>query len=309
VFPDSNRARTVLDALVNELSRLGVNLETGQPVTALEPNTDGWRLQAADRWHEARRVVLATGGLSVPKTGSDGAGLRLAEALGHRIVPTTPALVPLLLDGGLHARLSGVAHDAVINVEIDGRTQARIAGPLLWTHFGISGPVALNASRHWARAKLQNRNVRLTLNFCPSSSFEALDRRLVELTASRPRASIVTLVSTLLPTAVASALMSQLGIDPETGAAHLARPDRKRLIHGLTEWNLPISDTRGYTYAEATAGGIDLAEIDPATMESRACRELYLVGEVLDVDGRIGGFNFQWAWSSAQVAARALAAS
>jgi predicted flavoprotein YhiN len=101
--------------------------------------------------------------------------------------------------------------------------------------------------------------------------------------------------------------MSHIGIDPETRASHLTRADRKRLIHGLMEWNLPISDTRGYNYAEATAGGIDLAEIDPATMASRACPGLYLVGEVLDVDGRIGGFNFQWAWSSAHVAARALA--
>jgi predicted Rossmann fold flavoprotein len=169
--------------------------------------------------------------------------------------------------------------------------------------------VALDASRHWARAKFENKQVRLTLNFCPASSFEALDARLVDLAASRPRASVVTLVSTLLPTAVASALMSQIGIDPEIGASHLTRPDRKRLIHGLMEWNLPIADTRGYNYAEATAGGIDLAEIDPATMASRACPGLYLVGEVLDVDGRIGGFNFQWAWSTGYVAGRAIAGS
>jgi predicted Rossmann fold flavoprotein len=310
LFPDSNRARDVLDALFKEAGRVGATILTEHRVDGVIVEGDAFALVTAHGPISAARLVLATGGRSLPKSGSDGTGYDIARTLGHTIVYTTPALAPLVLDNDvLHRELQGVSHDAELTVWIDDRVSIRLTGSLLWTHFGISGPVALNASRHWTRAKIENKAVRLTLNFCPSWSFDALDARLVDLAASRPRASIVTLISTLVPTAIASALMSQIGIDPETGASHLTRPDRKRLIHGLMEWNLPISDTRGYNYAEATAGGIDLAEIDPATMASRACPGLYLVGEVLDVDGRIGGFNFQWAWSTAYVAGRALARS
>jgi predicted Rossmann fold flavoprotein len=310
LFPDANRARDVLDALLEEASRVGATILADYRVDGVIVEANAFALLTAHGPISAARLVLATGGRSLPKSGSDGTGYDIARMLGHTIVATTPALAPLVLDNDvLHRELQGVSHDAELTVWIDDRVSIRLAGSLLWTHFGISGPVALNASRHWARAKIENKEVRLTLNFCPSSSFEALDAQLVDLAISRPRASIVTLISTLLPTAVASALMSHIGIDPETGASHLTRPDRKRLIHGLMEWNLPIADTRGYNFAEATAGGIDLAEIDPATMASRACPGLYLVGEVLDVDGRIGGFNFQWAWSTAYVAGRAIARS
>jgi predicted Rossmann fold flavoprotein len=308
LFPDSNRARDVLDRLLKEADRVGATVLTDHRVDGVLLDGNVFTLVTGRGSMTTTRLVLATGGRSLPKSGSDGTGYDIARALGHTIVPTTPALAPLVLDNDLlHRELQGVSHDAELTVWIENRVATRLTGSLLWTHFGISGPVALNASRHWARAKLENKEVRLTLNFCPLSSFDALDTRVVDLATSRPRASIATLVSTFLPAAVASALMSQLGIDPETNASHLTRADRKRLIHGLMEWNLPISDTRGYNYAEATAGGIDLAEIDPATMESRVCPGLYLVGEVLDVDGRIGGFNFQWAWSSAQVAGRAIA--
>lgn len=308
LFPDSNRARDVLDALLKEADRVRTTILTDHRVVGVVPEGDGFTLVTTHGSIAATRLVLATGGRSLPKSGSDGTGYDIARMLGHSIVPTTPALAPLVLDDDvLQKKLQGVSHDAELTVWIGDRVSIRLIGSLLWTHFGISGPVAMNASRHWARAKLLNQGVRITLNFCPSSSFDTLDARLVALAANRPRASIVTIVSTFLPAAVASALMSHTGIDPETGASHLTRADRKRLIHGLMEWNLPITDTRGYNYAEATAGGIDLAEIDPATLESRACPGLFLVGEVLDVDGRIGGFNFQWAWSSARVAARAIA--
>jgi predicted Rossmann fold flavoprotein len=193
-----------------------------------------------------------------------------------------------------------------LTVRVNDKALIRLTGSLLWTHFGVSGPVALNASRHWARAKLERKHVGLTLNCSPAASFETAERDLVGLIASRPRASVPAILSTVVPGALASALARQLGVDPETGASHLTRADRRRIVHGLVEWPLPIADTRGYTHAEATAGGVELTEIDPSTMASRVCRGLYLVGEILDVDGRIGGFNFQWAWSSAYVAARSL---
>jgi predicted Rossmann fold flavoprotein len=309
LFPDSNRARDVLQALLGELERKQVVLHADHRVRAVAQCENGFIVSTSQGQFAARQVVLATGGRSLPKSGSDGSGYEIANALGHTIVPTSPALAPLVLDpaDALHAALSGVAHDADLTVWVDGRVFIRLSGSLLWTHFGVSGPVVLNASRHWARARAEGREVRITVSFCPGSTFDEIDARLIAIVGDRPRAQLQTLLATFLPSSVATALIDRLGISQDAAAAQLGRTDRRRLTHALAEWPLPVIDTRGYTYAEATAGGVPLTEVDPTTLESRLCRRLYLVGEVLDVDGRIGGFNFQWAWSSARVAARALA--
>jgi hypothetical protein len=223
-------------------------------------------------------------------------------------VPTTPALVPLLLDAdeAVHRALSGVSHDVEVAVWIDGRIATRLTGAMLWTHFGVSGPVALNASRHWMRAHIDQRSARLTVNFCPGESFDEVDARWNDRAREHPRATVQASLAQTLPASVASAIAGRLGIDAGVPLAHFPREDRRRLVRALVEWPLAVTGTRGYNYAEVTAGGIALDEIDPSTMESRVCRGVYLVGEILDVDGRIGGFNFQWAWSTGFVAGRAL---
>jgi predicted Rossmann fold flavoprotein len=257
----------------------------------------------------AQAVVMATGGLSLPKTGSDGRGLSIAESLGHTIVPTTPALVPLvtLNDQPLCRALSGVSQESELALWLDGSVSHRLRGSLLWTHFGLSGPVVLDMSRHWLRARLQGRAARITLNLTGGETFESLERSWTTQTAAKPRTSLQGLLADIIPTAVAAAILERIGLDPANQIANLSRLDRRRLIHAVIEWPVNISDSRGYNYAEATAGGVALDEIDPSTMESRRCPGLYLVGEMLDVDGRIGGFNFQWGWASARVAARAIA--
>ncbi len=253
--------------------------------------------------------MLATGGRSLPKSGSDGGGLEIARRLGHAIVPTTPALVPLLLaeDEPLHRQLTGVAMDVELTVRVAGAAAARILGALLWTHFGISGPATLDVSRHWLRADLEGRALGLTASFRPGERFEDVEAWWTRAAAERPRTSVPTLLATRVPASAAGAIASALDLDPGLALAHLSRPDRRRLSHALVEWPLPVAGSRGYNYAEATAGGVDLLQIDAATMASRVCPGLFLVGEILDVDGRVGGFNFQWAWASARVAARALA--
>jgi predicted Rossmann fold flavoprotein len=221
--------------------------------------------------------------------------------------------VPLLLEApdspAFHAELSGVAHEVELTVWIEGAAASRLTGALLWTHFGVSGPVALNASRHWARAHLEGKTVAITASFWPGRRFSAVDQLLTDLTRDRAKASMHTALSTLIPASVAAAVLRRLAIDGESILAQLSRDDRRRLAHALVEWPLQVAGTRGYNYAEVTAGGLALTEIDPATMESRVCRGLYLAGEILDVDGRLGGFNFQWAWATAHVAARGLAAA
>ena len=200
-----------------------------------------------------------------------------------------------------------MSHDVELTLWVDGAAASRIQGALLWTHFGISGPLALNCRGHWlARDASKARTRGYRASFCPGLSFDDLDRRWT-LAVGRPNASVQSTLATMVPASVAAALLRRLAIDSTTVLAHFTRDQRRRLVQALVAWPLPVVGSRGYNYAEVTAGGVALDEIDPSTMESRVCPGLFLVGEILDVDGRIGGFNFQWAWSSARVAAVALA--
>jgi predicted Rossmann fold flavoprotein len=308
LFPDTNRSRTVLDALLAEADRLGITIETGRRVASITHEGRHFAIATSDGGRfDARMVVLATGGCSLPKTGSDGFGYELARNLGHGYVETTPALAPLVLEGDRHRGLSGVSHEVALSLRVDGVIAVRLAGSMLWTHFGISGPVALNASRHWHRARLAGQAVDVLVNVCPDEKFESLEDWCRSQERLRPKARVSTMLSARIPSSVADAWVAATAIDPETTLAHLSKTDRRRLLHALLETRLNVIDSRGYSYAEVTSGGIPLDEIDPATMQSRKCPGLLLVGEMLDVDGRLGGFNFQWAWSSGWVAGQAIA--
>ena len=343
LFPDTNRARDVLAALLREIDAVGVQLvaghrvidvvrlppsreasadrrsqrgdgkadTTGSTATGSSAANDGFRIVTDRGDMTASAVVLATGGQSLPKSGSDGAGFAIARGLGHTIVPTTPALAPLLLDSTdtVHADVSGVSHDVELAVWVGRAVAIRLAGSLLWTHFGISGPVALNASRHWLRAQLEGRPVAMTANFRLGAQFDEVDADWQRRSIANPKASVQTTLALMLPASVAAAILRQLGLNGASTLAHFPRDDRRRLSRALVDFPLPVSGSRGYTSAEATAGGIALNEIDAGTMASRTCPGLTCVGEILDVDGRIGGFNFQWAWSTGFVAGRALAIS
>ena len=305
LFPDANRSRVVLQALLDEASRRGVVLRAGERVETVDRVGAGWAVRTARESLEASSVVLATGGLSLPKTGSDGHGLQMAKALGHAVVPTTPALVPLVFSGSFHVPLSGIAHHVELVVRAGGRIIDRGSGSLLWTHFGVSGPVVLDASRAWLRARLEGLEAALESNLLPGRDIAAAEADLVGRSVASPRLTVTRALSRWLPAAVAEAVSGEAGL-AETPLGRLRRDERRGLVRALVARPLPVVDSRGYGFAEVTAGGVPLAEVDTRTMESRRRRGLFLVGEMLDVDGRIGGFNFQWAWSSAWVAAGGL---
>jgi hypothetical protein len=306
LFPDSSRARDVLEALVGEAGRRGVRVLPGHRVVGVDRRDKGFEVRTPGASIAARRVVLATGGLSLPKTGSDGLGLDIAARLGHSIIPTTPALVPLVLSGDFHRSLPGVSLPVEITVRVEGKVAARVSGPLLWTHFGASGPSILDASRFWCRAQLEGKEVEIHACLLPGDDFEKAEKRILAAQSKRPRLQTQTALGTVLPQAVARAVLEWLGLSLEAPIGQLGRDERRRLVHALVDWPLPVAGTRGYSFAEVTAGGIPLDEVDSATMASRRCPGLHLVGEILDVDGRIGGFNFQWAWSTGWVAGRAV---
>ena len=308
LFPVTNKARSVLDAILAECRRLGIEIRTSCRVTALRREGAVWIVETGGGSMPARRVVLATGGLSLPKTGSDGFGYTLARAQGHTIVPTVPALEPLILAGDFHAPLSGIAHDAAIRVNREGAKTVDIRGSLLWTHFGISGPLALNASRFFRRAKVEGSPISISLCFVPDSTPEEVDRRLVEATRKRPHHPIDTEIARSfgLVQAVAGRLAAH-ALGSDLPLSRLTREKRRALVQALTVFPLDVTDGRGYNFAEVTSGGIPLEEVNPKTMESRLAQGLHFVGEILDVDGRIGGFNFQWAWATGKVAGEAVA--
>lgn len=308
LFPVTDSARTVLEALLREATAAGAALLHPARVTSIEPTDGGFRLAVDDaagdaRSMLARRVILATGGKSLPKSGSDGLGLELAKRLGHSVTsPVVPALVPIVLESGHWiTSLSGLTLPAeVVLLSPTGRRLKACSGSTLCTHFGLSGPAVLDISRHWLVAKDADPQVKLSLNWLPGMTPEGVDRLLLD---AAPRSAVASLRDHL-PDRLAKTLCDLAG----AGSGDLTREARRRLVQAVTATPLPVVGDRGFPVAEATAGGVPLAEVRLETMESRLCPGLHFAGEVLDVDGRIGGFNFQWAWASGFVAGSSAAA-
>jgi predicted Rossmann fold flavoprotein len=310
LFPTTDDARTVLNALLDRARGVGVIIRTNHRVSEVTTSGAGFMVRHSHGTTQATRVMLATGGLALPRTGSDGFGYRLARGFGHRVTPTVPALVPLVLDRSMfHATLSGLSHDVELTTLLDGREVDQRTGSLLWTHFGISGPVVMDASRFWTLARNGGAQVDLYGNFVPGRTSEALKEWFVAQAAEHPRRSLARILSILVPDRFAESLCRHCSCDPLELMAQVARHDRERVLSTLTRLRFPIERARGWNFAEVTAGGVPLEEINYRTMESKLVSGLYLVGEMLDCDGRIGGFNFQWAWTTGWLAGQSAARS
>jgi predicted Rossmann fold flavoprotein len=203
-----------------------------------------------------------------------------------------------------HAELSGVSQEVELTTQVNGKVVDRRQGSLLWTHAGISGPVVMDASRFWTQARGEGAQVEMLCHLLPGMHQEAVERWLKTEMASSPRRAVSKLVALRTPERFAAVLCRYIGIDPSTPSGQVTREQRLALVQGLTRLRLPIERDRGWNHAEVTAGGVPLGEIDFRTMESRKVPGLYLIGELLDCDGRIGGFNFQWAWATGYLAGR-----
>jgi predicted Rossmann fold flavoprotein len=243
--------------------------------------------------------VLATGGLSVPKTGSDGTGIHLAARLGHVLHDTYPALTPLIAEPGAHASLSGVSLTVRVRAKWRGKS-ADASGGFLFTHRGYSGPSVLDLSHIAVRSRMSEDDPThaAVLRIAWSAKDAGEWRR--ELTTSA--ALVVTTVARHLPHRLAVQLLKEAGISPDRGAADLRRDERTALVETLTAFVLPWTGDEGYKKAEVTGGGIALDEVNPRTLESRRHPGLFLCGEMLDAFGPIGGHNFAWAWSTGRAA-------
>ncbi|MEM9082054.1 MAG: NAD(P)/FAD-dependent oxidoreductase [Planctomycetota bacterium] len=311
LFPTTDKARTVLDALLNAARNADVELIYPWRVASIEHNDSHFALheEDSDDTITATHLVLATGGKALPKTGSDGLGYSFAKQLGHTTTARIfPALVPIVLAQPSHwiTELSGTA--ARVTLEVRSSTGKRLASftnDTLCTHFGISGPAAMDISRYYFDALADTANTQLIARWLPDHSFESIDRALLDLKKRTPLAFL----REHLPERLARAICQQASIEPTSPAHQLAREERRRLAHALDATELHVSRHRGFTFAETTAGGIPLDQIDLKTMSSKHHPNLSIVGEILDVDGRIGGFNFQWAWATGYIAGTSIAQS
>jgi predicted Rossmann fold flavoprotein len=310
LFPVSDDARSVLSALLKRCEALGVELRPGHRVHDLRSGGEGepWTITHERGELAARVVALATGGRSLPRTGSDGEGWAILQRLGHTVTPTWQALVPLVLESRFfHAAVSGISQDVTLRLWGDGRVTQQRRGSLLWTHFGVSGPVVMDLSRAWVGAAQAGTRPRLTVNLLDEASFEQVEGELVQGARAQPRRPMRHLLTPRLTERLVDAVMQHAGLPGSMAAGQWSREQRRSLVHHLVDLELPVVGPRGWNYAEVTAGGVPLSEMDYRTMESRAHPGLFLVGELLDCDGRIGGFNFQWAWSSGFAAGAGIA--
>jgi predicted Rossmann fold flavoprotein len=318
VFPASNRAQDVVDALVRWVRDQGVVLKTqvrarrllvdGGRVVGLEAarETGKGRPSALPFWGEA--VIVATGGASYPATGSTGDGYHLAESVGHTIVPIRPALVPLETAGDVAPRLQGLSlRNVRLHVYADGRKLAEAFGEMLFTHFGVSGPIVLSLSRQVVDALREGRRVELSIDLKPALDPKKLDARLLRDMDAHGKRQFQTLLKDLLPRMLIPVCIQETGI-PERKVGHqITAQERGRLHAWLKDFRLQVTGYRGFEEAIVTAGGVNTREVDPRTMASRLVEGLYFAGEVLDVDADTGGYNLQAAFSTGWVAGRAAA--
>lgn len=301
LFPVSNRARDVRDGLVRAVRGAGAEVRFGATVRDLEPIGRGrWRVRIDGGDLEVDRAIIATGGLSVPSTGSDGIGLEIARKLGHRINPTYPALTPLTAEPAVHQSLAGVSLSVVIRGRWNGE-EATSSGGFLFTHRGYSGPAVLDVSHVAVRSRLRgdrgDQAARITVQWTGDGAGR-WDERL----RSQSRQGVQTLLRSTMPDRLADRLVVEAGVPADRNLAQLTREERRILVALLTEYPLPWTGDEGYKKAEVTGGGVALEEVEPGTLESRLAPGLHLCGEVLDAFGPIGGYNFAWAWATGRTA-------
>lgn len=314
LFPVSDKARDVRDGLLDWARKQGAEITFGVTVVGLRPGTEErgenrerapWQVVTDLGTIQADRVILATGGLSVPQTGSDGTGLRILEVLGHTIDPTHPALTPLTLTPHRYESLAGISLTVTIRAEggpPSGRRKKafRTTGGFLVTHRGWSGPAALNVSHLTLpspdRGRGPGEGAKLLV------SWGSLTREQWESELTTGSKLVANVIKQHLPERLADVLFAESKVPPDRTVAQLRREERERLLTVLCSWPLPYTGDEGYKKAEVTGGGVALAEIIPQTMESRVRPGLYICGEALDVFGPIGGYNFHWAWATGRLA-------
>lgn len=307
VFPVSDKAVDVVNAFERVLHRLAVQIKYNTTVKAIEATNNQVVSVVTDDGtiYEADAVILATGGASYPGTGSTGDGYKMVEQLGHTIVPLHGALVPLECEDDWVKQLQGLSlRNVNVTVLIDDKPVAEMFGEMLFTHFGVSGPIILSLSRDIVLALKAKKRVDIAINLKPALSAEQLDKRIQRDLAKYSRKQIKNALGDLLPHKLIDPMLDLAFIDGEKYVNQITKAEREHLVELLQNLIIPIKKSRPLSEAIVTGGGICLDEIDPKTMESKLIKNLYCVGEVTDIDAFTGGYNLQSAFSMGYVAGK-----
>jgi len=304
VFPESEDAVQIAEALTNWLKKSGVKVLYETPVEKLvveNGEIKGVSTKQSDYY--AKSVIVATGGVSYPATGSTGDGYKFAKAFGHSIIPIRPALVPLETKGDIAERLMGVSLKNVnVSVWFDGKKQGEEFGEMLFTHFGLSGPVILTLSRQFIADIQQNKKLTISIDLKPALDDNKLDARLLRDLNEHGKQKIQTFLRGLLPSKMLPICSELVQISEEKLCNQVTAEERKRLRIWLKNFKFEISGHRSFNEAIITSGGVEVGEVNPKTMESKLVKNLYFAGEVLDLDANTGGYNLQIAFSTGRLA-------
>lgn len=299
VFPVSDHSSDVIRALERGLKKYHVKilLQTkAKKILEKDGIVTGVRISSGDVV-EADKVIVATGGMSYPSTGSTGDGYRFAKEAGHKVSQLSPALVPLQIKGDLCSRLQGLSlRNVKITLTADGKNVYEAFGEMLFTHFGVSGPVVLSASSHLK--KYREKKLKIHIDWKPALSDEQLDQRLLRDFGQVLNKEFKNSLDHLLPKKVIPVMIGLSGIPEHKKVNEITKDERRKLRDVMKDFQLEVTGTRGFQEAIITQGGVDVKEIDPGTMESKKIKGLYFAGEVLDLDAVTGGFNLQIAWST-----------
>ncbi len=303
VYPMSGQAQTVLDALLRGADRAGVRIVTECEVEKAERKNGRFAVQTNQGTFAGDFLILACGSKAAKGTGSDGSGYELAKLFGHRIIKPLPALVQLRCEGNLLPKASGVRAECLVSIKTeDGKTAAKDRGELQITDYGISGIPVFQVSRYAAKLLDRKKKVFASLNFLPDLNEAGVRDLLKEQRSYLSEESAETFLNGIFNKKLASVLLKAAKIQPEKKAGLLTKEELDRLVLMIREFVIPVKETNPFEQAQICTGGVDTSEIDEETMQSRRVPGLYIVGELLDVDGICGGYNLQWAWASGYAA-------
>lgn len=314
VFPKSSLAKDVNTALINWLNSLGVTIKTAHKVEKIVTNSDsvtaveGKTFEGEAFRIECKAAIMCTGGNSYPATGSDGQGYKVAKDLGHTIQPIMPALVPLETIGPLASNLQGLSLKNVNAILwVNGKKQRQEFGEMLFTHFGLSGPIILSLSRFAVNELRLKNKVEITIDLKPALDENKLDQRLQRDLNENGKKQIVNLFSQWLPSKLINTFLEKTEIDPKKECHQVNQKERRKILILMKELRFEISGSRSFAEAIVTSGGISTDEINPKTLESKLIKGLYFAGELIDLDAQTGGYNLQIAYSTGWLAGKSAA--
>ncbi|HQS67026.1 MAG TPA: NAD(P)/FAD-dependent oxidoreductase [Sulfuricurvum sp.] len=303
-YPLSNEAKSVLNALNSAAKNSGVKILTDTKVTALNKAKEGFIVHTDHEKYTYNKILIATGSEAAPQLGATDDGYRFATAFGHKIIPTYPSLVQLHLNSKIHAKMAGVKTFAEVTLSINGKISEKIQGDILFASYGISGLAILDISQKASLALLNKQNVILNINLLPRFTPDALKEILHKLITSVPDHTLETVLGGLVPAKTVPYLCEAVVINPAKALSMLTPKEISKLLGLIANWQFEVTGTHGFKHAEVSGGGVATIDVDDTTMESKLVKGLYFAGEVLDIVGRRGGYNFNFAWASGMIAGR-----